>query len=156
MRSVSHTLSQSDRYSKAATIGSNGNNNYNKNYTREEFGDLIDNTDYLPWFTSQLKRIGITQFREHAKTARREGRNPGRFFVWLIKNSETVARVRDLAEFVRDKLNARKDQFPLFTKIAWRLPKQTVCSLAGRSADITGSPAAYFNTLAKEAINGRL
>lgn len=140
----------------AHTRNSNYTNNYNsKNYISEQFSDLIDDSNFLPWFASQLKRIGRKQFEGHAETARREGKAPARFFVWLIKNSETVSRVRDLAEFIRDRLKAGEQHVRYYLKAAWHLPEQAVKSLAARVSDVPGNPGGYFNKLAEGMINGK-
>lgn len=137
----------------ARTRNSNYNKNYNNNYISEQFGDLIDDPKFLPWFASQLQRVGRKQFEAHAKTARSEGRSPGRFFVWLLNNSQTVQRVRDLAEFIRDRLKAGTQHMRYYFKAAWHLPELMVKSLAARVSDVPGNPGAYFNKIAEGMIN---
>lgn len=39
------------------------------------------------WYAGRIRQIGIEQFIRLAKTAEQEGKNPARYFSWLLKNA---------------------------------------------------------------------
>jgi len=62
-------------------------------YKLNEYDDVVDNFKHLRANDTYRKlhiyharRLGIDQFTKLAKTAEQEGRNPARYFSWLLKN----------------------------------------------------------------------
>lgn len=41
------------------------------------------------WYAGMIRRLGVEQFIRLAKTAEQEGRNPARYFSWLLKNEQS-------------------------------------------------------------------
>lgn len=64
-------------------------------YKLNEYDDVVDNfrhlradDTYRKLHIFHAKRLGIERFTILAKTAEQEGRNPARYFSWLLKNEE--------------------------------------------------------------------
>jgi len=52
-----------------------------------EFGDLI-NPRFQDWYAKQARLLGLDRFRILAAIARQEGKDPAKYFSWLIKNHD--------------------------------------------------------------------
>lgn len=52
-----------------------------------DFKHLTGGTDdrLSGWYASVIRRIGVDKFVQLAKTAEQEGKNPARYFSWLLK-----------------------------------------------------------------------
>jgi len=92
VESLQSTLRQ--QYSNSSlTKLNNSNSTVNSTVTcREVFSnlsDVIPNDDYMPFYVSQYKRLGVKRFVELANKARK-GREPKRLFFWLLKNNDIV------------------------------------------------------------------
>lgn len=39
------------------------------------------------WYATKIRQLGVDKFVQLAKTAEQEGKNPARYFSWLLKNN---------------------------------------------------------------------
>lgn len=51
--------------------------------------DVIPDDEYMPFYVSRYRLLGIKRFVELANKAR-AGKNPKRLFFWMLKNNEIV------------------------------------------------------------------
>lgn len=57
-------------------------------YLIEEFGDLTGSGKSMNGFYAEtIRRLGVNRWVALAKTAQQEGKNPPRYFSWLLKNT---------------------------------------------------------------------
>lgn len=54
------------------------------------FSDLITNLDFVPWYSSKLRLIGMVRFTELARKARATSETPSVLFKWMIQNEARV------------------------------------------------------------------
>lgn len=65
----------------------------NKKYKPDEFDDVVDNFQHLwepayrLWHITQARKHGVNQYYILAKQAEAEGKNPAKYFSWLLKQS---------------------------------------------------------------------
>jgi hypothetical protein len=61
----------------------------------KQVDDLINSFKHLTgggklmngWYATRIRQLGVDKFVQLAKTAEQEGKNPARYFSWLLKNN---------------------------------------------------------------------
>ena len=61
----------------------------------KQVDDLINSFKHLTgggklmngWYATKIRQLGVDKFVQLAKTAEQEGKNPARYFSWLLKNN---------------------------------------------------------------------
>lgn len=52
--------------------------------------DIIPNDGYYPFYSAQVRTLGMNRFMELAQKARAGSDTPARLFAWMLKNNEMV------------------------------------------------------------------
>ncbi len=56
-------------------------------YLIQEYSDLTSGGKSMDgWYATQIRRVGVDKFCRLAGIARQDGKNPARYFSWLLKN----------------------------------------------------------------------
>ncbi len=84
-----HSKKHSNSNSKLNNI------NYSNSTVGEVFAnlsDVIPQDDYMPFYVSRFKKLGVARFVELANKARQgcNSGDPKRLFFWMLKNNELV------------------------------------------------------------------
>lgn len=89
MESIKNTI----QYSNSNLTKLNNSNSTVQLSVKEVFGNITDlvkqDDEYLPFYISKYKLLGLKRFMYLANQARK-GKTPARLFFWMLKNNELV------------------------------------------------------------------